>query len=350
MQIGNPMAQSLSMGQPASTSANASEEGVFRNIRKVFSWYDPMEGTRTKLLPSLALVAGTASAGAVSLDALVKNWPPVTVPTGTGLADRAVAVLEDTVQRHPWVCGAAVGAATAFVGLNMLASSLKPLAKECIEAARDGVRHELHRDFQEITVLKELIAQHQKKMLELKPLLSEEEARYKKHSQEAYENRLAEFWQEANSMAGHLKGYVDGLLSSGRSYRRNVLRGDNPAHLYRAGVELERFVSRENQDYSFLSQRQLLDALRPVLSEDELKRVKIILRNFPIKPSLFVHRGPIAREYAEIQEQNASDQREVGGLQSKIRKVLAQYPILNPDAAGNIPKPPAKEFGGYMPE
>ncbi|WOG26779.1 hypothetical protein [Endozoicomonas sp. 8E] len=350
MQIGNPMAQSLAVGQPVSTPANASNRGLFQGIRETFLTYDPVNGTRRKLIPSLALMAGAASAGAVSLDTLVKNWTPFTAPAGAALADRVITVLENTVQRHPWVCGAAAGAATALVGLNMLAGSMKPVARECIETAMEGLRHQLHRDFHEITVLKELIAQHQKKMSELKPLLSEEKARYKRHSQKAYENRLAEFRQEANSMAGHLKGYVDGLLSSGRSNRRNVLRGDNPAHLYRAGVELERFVSKENQDYSFLSQRQLLDALKPVLSEDELKRVKIILRNFPVKPSLFVRRGPIAREYAEIREQNASDQREVGELQSKIRKVLAQYPNLNPDAAGNIPKPPAKEFGRYMPE
>lgn len=350
MQIGNPMAQSPAVGQPVSTSANASEGGVFKNIRKVFFSYDPVEGTRTKYIPCLTFMAGAASAGAVSFDALVQNWTPARVVPGAALTDRLIAVVENTVQRNPFACGAAAGAATAFVGLSMLASSLKPLAKECIEAVREELRHQLQRDFQEITVRKELISQHQKNLSELEVHLSAEKARYNQLSQEVYLQRWTCYRREAGYMAGQLKGYVDGVLSSNPGNRGNVQRGRHQGDVYKAGVELSRFVSKENQDYSFLSRLQLLNALKPVLTESEYKKVKNILRDFPVKPYPIIHQGPVTREYAKIQEQCASEQREVGVLESKIKKVLGQYPNLRPDAAGNIPQPPAKEFEPYMPK
>ncbi len=350
MQIGNPMTQSLAVGQPVSTSDNASGRGLFQGLREAFSTYDPLKGTQRKIVPSMALMAGAASAGAVSMDTLVKNWTPVAEPAGTALVDRFVTVVENTVQKHPWVCGAVAGAATALVGLNMLATSMKPITRDCVETVMEGLRHQLHRDFQQITVLNELIAQHRKKMSELEELLPKEKDRYKRLSQKSYENRLALFREQANSKAKYLKGYVDGVLWSGRSNPMNVLRGVNLSHIYRAGAELERFASKENQDYSSHSQRQLLDALKPVLSEHQYREVKAMLREFPIKPPFLAKRGPIAKEYAEVQEQKASDQREVGVLQSNIRKVLTQYPILNPDAAGNVPKPPFKTFLDFMPK
>ncbi|WP_257296973.1 hypothetical protein [Endozoicomonas sp. YOMI1] len=340
--------------QPELSSVSVSDGGLFKNIRKVFFCYDPLDGTKTKLLPSALGIGISAAGGAFAFDHLAERLQrvPGTVRPGTALADRVIDVVESIVKENPLACGAVAGAATAIVGLYMAYSSLKPIAKESIEAARDELRHQLQRAVQEIEVHQEQIAKYHKRLSELKAHLPAEAAKFERLSQERYAQKMASYMQEADYMAGRLKGFVDGVLMSRSGNRGDAPREYDQRAAYEAGAELSRFVNDRDWDqrYSLYSQMRLLNALQPVLSDQEYDKVNEILWSFPTRPYFSVKRGPIAKEYSETLEQSASEQRQVGVLESQIKTVLGQYPNLKPDAAGNIPKPPVGEFGPYMPE
>ncbi len=210
------------------------------------------------------------------------------------------------------------------------------------------MRHQLHRDFQNIRGHKELISQYQKNLLELKTYLPAEEAKNRQRSHEQYSRSFACYQRDADRKAGQLKGFVDSVLSSRPISQGENLRENNHGNNYQAGIELSRFIDK--QDYSSFSQQRLLRALEPVLSEGDYKKVNDILSGFPLKPYPVVKQGPIAREFAEIREKNVSEQNKVGVLESNIRKVFGQYPNLRPDQAGNIPTPSVEDFRRYMPK
>ena len=346
MQVGSMMTPGLAVSQPELTAVKSSEGGLFQGVRRVFFRYDPVEGTQAKFIPCALATATASTAGAAACDALVQNWTPVA--PGAALTDRFISVLEKTVKDHPLVCGAAVGMTTTVMCLNMLGSSLKPLAKEAVLAIREEMRHQLDRDFQNIAVHKVHIAQYQKNLSKLETYLRAEKEKSRQLSEEQYKRSFACYQRDVAHKVGQLRGFVDSVLSSNPISQSVNLRENNYGNNYKAGIELSRFV--EKQDYSYFSQQRLLRALEPVLSEGDYKKVNDILSDFPSKPYPVTKQGPIAREYSAMLQQSASEQRKVSILESTTNKVLGRYPNLRPDADGNIPKPLVEDFARYMPE
>ncbi|WP_163372586.1 hypothetical protein [Endozoicomonas acroporae] len=339
--------------QPVLPSDTVSKGGFFRYVKEAYLDYDPVKGTTTKFLPTAFGIGVSAAGGAVAFANLAERMDrfPDTVRPGTGLSDRVIEVIESAIKENPLACGAVAGAAVAIVGFYSLYSSLKPITKASIEAARDGVRHELQRAIQETEVHQDQIAKYNKSLSELKALLPAEAAAYKQQSQEQYNKCMAIYRDEANFMAGKLKGFVDAIMSSRLNNPGDAPREYHERDFYRVGVELTSFVRNLDRDqgYLMLSQVRLLKAVKPVLSDKEYDEFNRILWSFPERPCLYVEQGPLAREYAETLKYSASEKKQLGVLRARINQVLIQYPNLKPDAADNIPKPSFEEFLKNMP-
>lgn len=339
--------------QPELSSGSVSEGGLFRYAREAYLRYDPLDGTTIKFGPTAFGIGVSAAGGAVAFAKLAEHLGrvPDRVRPGTGLSDRVIEVMESAIKENPLACGAVAGAVVAIVGFYFAYSSLKPITKASIEAVREGLRHELQRDIQEIKVHQDQIAKYNKSLSELKPHLPAEAAAYKQQSQQQYNKCMAVYRDKANYLAGKLKGFVDAVMLSRLDNPGDAPREYDERDFYRAGVELTSFVRNLDMDRGYLmfSQVRLLKAVKPVLTDKEYDEFNRILWSFPERPCFYVEQGPLAREYSEILKYSASEQKQIGVLGARINQVLSQYPNLNPDAAGNIPKPPADVIARDMP-
>lgn len=349
MQVTDATARSLVMDHPTSTVENSSKGGLFHGLRCVFYRYDPLDGTRANMIPCSLTVAGAAATGAVVCDAIAQRLPDETPErAGTSLLERAIYLLEGTVKNNPTLCGTVVFGAGTIAGLHMLGSSLKPLAKEGIEAVREGIRHQLERDIHNITNFNAVIAHNKTRLSHLEPHLGFEKSQYQRASDEQYQRDMTYYYREVDLKAGDLKGYVDGIFSRRRDENNERAGSQAESSDYRAGVALSRFITR--RDFSPVEKYQLLESLKPSLTPTEYEQVQQRLDKFPRKPVRFDLKGPYTTNYEKIKAENASELRKVGVLEAKVREMLVKYPILTPDKEGKIPKPDVDTFKDYLPD
>ncbi|WP_066017358.1 hypothetical protein [Endozoicomonas atrinae] len=337
------------MDQRASTVANPSKGGLFQGFKCVYYRYDPLDGTRANMIPCTLTVAGAAATGAVVFDAIAQRLPDKTPEhVGASLLERAIYVLEGTVKSNPALCGAAFCGTVVGVGLYRLGTSLKPLAKEGVEAVREGIRHQLERDIHNIANFNAVITHNKTRLSHLEPHLGFEKSQYQQASDEQYQRDMTCYYREVDLKAGDLKGYVDGIFSRRRD--ENNERAGNQAESsdYRAGVALSRFITR--RDFSPVEKYRLLESLKPSLTPTECEQVQQRLDKFPRKPVRFDLKGPYTTNYEKIKAENASELRKVGVLEAKVREMLVKYPILTPDKEGKIPKPDVDTFKDYLPD
>ena len=353
MQVTDATARSLVMDQPTSTVENSSKGGLFHGLRCVFYRYDPLEGTKPNLIPCGATTLLCAAAGAYTGECVAEKITVKTLEQGANLAERAVSKVESVIKEHPLLCGAIVGGTFAITGIQMLGDSLKPIARDAIENVRDGMRHQIHKQCQLISHHQGLIAQHQKRLAQLERFLPAEEAESKQISEKQYAQNLTRYYRQADSKAGELKGFIEEIMLQRQSGFRHAV-GVEATHQQRQGpgYEVGRALTdfMHYKDYSYPSQRKLLSALEPVLTEQELNKVKSILSDFPWKPVLWMKQGPIAREFEDIRGKSSSEQRTLGQIELSFRRILDQYPNLKPDKDGLIPDPSAEEFKRYLPD
>ncbi|WP_257266848.1 hypothetical protein [Endozoicomonas sp. ONNA2] len=362
MDINHVTHPGMLINQPEPSSAGISKCGLVDKFRHLFYGYDLKNGTTTNYGATMMGIGAGAAVGAFTLGKLAdKITTTGAVRPDTALSDRAIdrvidrafGTVETIVKENPLACGAAAGAATAILGIYMLGSSLKPVAVKSIEAARDELRHQLKINVEGIKIHEEQIAQYQKRLSEFKPQLPAEVAKYQEISQQRYEKELTDYQQKFDRKVGRLTGYMDAVLKWHLSNSGDAPREQNGVELFRAGSELTSFINSADQKDQLnlvLSKWRLLDALKPLLSDKEYRTVSSIVWSFPVRPSFYVEKGPIAKQYSKTLKQSESEQREISILESRIKEVLIQYPNLKPDAAGNIPKPPAQDFRHYMPE
>ncbi|MFK0573591.1 hypothetical protein [Endozoicomonas sp.] len=354
MQAVNVAGQGDLASQPESSAVAGvrSNSGYFHGIRCYFYRYEPLRGTCVNWLTSSAVVAGSAGVGAIAGDLLLSKLP-AGLAAGTTLLERGVQKVEDAIQQHPILCGATAGVTTAACGIYMLSSSLKPLTQESIQALRDKLANQLHRDYSCISNYREQIAHHQQRFNELKVFLPEEQARNEREARALYTKQMARYQQSNSYILGQLQEQVDGIFARHRvpghlpTYdEATTERGT--ASIYKAGREVANFIN--GKTHSLWAQDHLLEVMKPVLTAEDLEKVKKTLSTLPWKPVLYIGQGPREKEFNQIKNDSSVVKGKMGLLEANIREIVGHFPVLKPDSEGKIPKPAINAFAGYLPE
>lgn len=328
-------------------------------LQTTFYYYDPLEGTKCRLVNATVTVAASAALGA-SGSFLMTAYLPGLVTSGHSIFDRAIAQLDRAFINSPLYISTALGATLGAAGAFWLINSayqdgLKPRTVAAVRCFMNGLIHQVEGNIKSIQDCKNAIQTNKDLLANFnkEEMLAEKE-RNRVEANEEYGKKLQRYQKKIEGVTGELEGYLTGvfdrLASPSRlpTYQEAVSNTRNVGS-YQLGQYVTNFI--RGTDFSWYAQNQLVESLIPYLDEGEMEHVRRILNKLPSRPSMvFPKRGPLERKYSRLESQCDSDESKMGELATRVKDLTTRYSCFELGPDGKVKVPSVADFSKYLPD
>ncbi|UYM17072.1 hypothetical protein [Endozoicomonas euniceicola] len=292
-----------------------------------FYRYDINEGTKRRWGPQALVTAGAMVAGAKAGD-MIAN----------GSDERFQQLLEKRGSNiNPVALGAAAGGVVAFSALSWLRSSLKPASVSALKKIRQDIANSLVRAQQAESMIRENLEKVTSRFQNFQhDELNRERERSLQEAGNQYEEEKNKYDQTFNIVSASLiamigSQYVGGLLNETPPDTVHVssvrkIESLKASDAIMAAASIATFIN--NRDASFWPRAQLTQALTPLVSGDDMAKIKRLLWSIPNPPvrSKFRVSGPLETEYNQL----LADKHRFSEGQAHARKTMISTLTRNP--------------------
>ena len=328
-------------------------------LQTAFYYYDPLGGTKCRLVNAFATVAKSTVAGATS-SLLMIAYLPVLFTSGCSIFARAIVQLDRAFTNSPFYIGSALGATLGAAGAFWLINSayqdgLKPRTVAAVRYFMNELIHQVEGNLKSIQDCKNSI--HTTKDL-LANFNEEEMLAEKGHNQleaiKDFGNRLRRYQKKIDRVTGELEGFLTGVFDSLASPSRlptyqEAVSNTRSAGSYQLGQYVSNFI--KGTDFSQRAQNRLVESLHPYLDEREMGNVQNILNKLPSRPKMLLPiRGPLERKYSKLESQCDSDQCKMGELETRVKDLITRYSCFEIGPDGKVKAPSVADFSKYLPD
>ena len=298
-----------------------------------FYRYDINEGTKRRWGPQALLTAGAIVAGAKAGEMIANS-------SGEKSQQLLEKCLPDVMRGsniNPVALGAAVGGVAAFSALSWLRSSLKPASVSALKRIRQDIANSLVRAQQAESMVRENLEKVTSRFESFQhDELSRERERSLQEARNQYEEAKNKYDQTFNIVSASLiamigSQYVGELLTEtppdtvhASSVRK--IESLKASDAIMAAASIATFIN--NRDASFWPRAQLTQALTPLISGDDLTKIRQLLWSIPNPPvrSEFRVSGSLETEYNKL----LADKHRFSEDQAHARKTMISILTRNP--------------------
>ena len=328
-------------------------------LQTAFYYYDPLEGTKCRLVNATATIAASAAAGATS-SLLMIAYLPRLITSGSSIFARAIVQLDRAFPYSPFYISSALGATLGTAGAFWLINSayqdgLKPRTVAAVRYFMNELIHQVESNLKSIRDCKNSI--HTNKDL-LANFNKEEMLAEKRHNQleaiKDYGNRLKRYQKKIDRVTGELEGYLTGVFDRLASPSRlptyeEAVSNTRSADSYQLGQYVSNFI--KGKDFSKYAQNHLVESLHPYLDEREMGNVRRMLNKLPSYPEMLLPiKGPLEKKYSKLKSKCNSDQCKMGELETRVRDLIARYSCFEIGPDGKVKAPSVADFSKYLPD
>ena len=328
-------------------------------LQTAFYYYDPLEGTKCRLVNATATVAASAAAGATS-SLLMIAYLPRFVTSGCSIFARAIVQLDRALPYSPFYISFALGATLGTAGAFWLINSayqdgLKPRTVAAVRYFMNELIHQVEGNLKSIQGCKNSIQTNTDLLANFnKEEMLAEKGRNQMEAIKNYGDRLQRYQKKIDRVTGELEGYLTGVFDRLASPSRlptyqEAVSNTRSAGSYQLGQYVSNFI--KGTDFSQGAQSCLLESLHPYLDEREMGNVRRILNRLPSHPKMLLPiKGPLEKKYSKLESQYVSDQCKMSELETRVKDLITRYSCFEIGPDGKVKAPSVADFSKYLPD